>query len=459
MDALDTLRDPGGIAGAAALVERIGELERAKNAAAAEQARLALELLSVRKAEAAAQHRPVKGVARSVAAEVALARRESPSRGARLLSLAWALEAELPATMKLFAAGEISEYRASLVARETACLSRGDRALVDAALSGRLAGLANGQVVAQARRLGYELDPQSVVERNARAEADRRVSLRPAPEGMALLSALLPVTQGVGVFAALSREAARARAAGDDRGKGQLMADTLVERVIGHSQASHVPIEVQLVITDGALLGTSDVPARVSGYGPIPAAMGRRLAGAAAACDQGWLRRLYAAPGTGRLVAMETKARRFSKGMRRFLALRDVVCRTPWCGAPIRHADHVLPVHAGGVTSIHNGQGLCERCNQVKESPGWHARPGEFGESGGADAGAGAGAGAAAGGSVTIRTPSGHYYASMPPPLPHENAADESTPSPDNDHDANDSRLDTVLRRLPFPLDLSWRVA
>ncbi|MCT7364313.1 hypothetical protein A7G45_15690 [Mycolicibacterium llatzerense] len=84
------------------------------------------------------------------------------------------------------------------------------------------------------------------------------------------------------------------------------------------------------------------------------------------------VRRLYAQPGTNKLVAMESKARTFPKGLARFIALRDQICRTPYCNARIRHTDHVTPHHHDGPTSVHNGQGLCEHCNYVKEEPGWH---------------------------------------------------------------------------------------
>ncbi|MCW3157081.1 HNH endonuclease [Micropruina sonneratiae] len=413
-------------ASAAAIVKRITALERVKNAAAAEQARLAVELRRLREAEARATRHRLRRVPSSVAAEIGLARRESPHRGAQLLGLAWVLHAELPCTLRLFEAGEISEYTASLVARETACLSQADRAVVDAALAGRLAHLSNSQLTAEARRIGYELDPAGVVERTARAERDRRVTLRPAPDCMAQLTALLPVVQGVAVFAALTRAAATERASGGSRTKGQVMADTLVERLTGQTSAEAVPVEVQLVITDQALFGLSDTAARVPGHGPVPAAIGRRLAASASNAGQGWLRRLYARPGTGELVAMESRARRFPKGMRQFLAVRDAVCRTPWCGAPIRHADHVRPVRDGGTTSIANGQGLCERCNQVKESPGWYARRGPDQV-------------------IGLRTPTGHRFVSRPPPLPYEAGS------------GDDSILERRVRLAP--VDLSWRGA
>ena len=55
-------------------------------------------------------------------------------------------------------------------------------------------------------------------------------------------------------------------------------------------------------------------------------------------------------------------------------AVRDQVCRIPWCGAPIRNIDHIRPFHQGGPTAADNLQGLCEACNQAKEAPDWIPR-------------------------------------------------------------------------------------
>ena len=52
------------------------------------------------------------------------------------------------------------------------------------------------------------------------------------------------------------------------------------------------------------------------------------------------------------------------------LVLRDDVCTTPWCDAPIAHADHPQPVRDSGPTDWRNGSGKCARCNHVKEAPG-----------------------------------------------------------------------------------------
>lgn len=243
------------------------------------------------------------------------------------------------------------------------------------------------------------------------------------------------------------------------------MADELVERVTG-TPGGITGVDLQLVMTDRALFQGDVEPARLAGYGIVPAEWarkailntgitilngnprgcrenaahcgdarnsargeggnGRGLAAAgeggngralAAAGEAGvgrelaapggeadlpvWLRRLYTAPGTGELVAMDSRARLFPPGLRRFLQARDDLCRTPYCDAPIRHYDHVLAYHNNGPTSGANGQGLCEACNHTKEAPGWKARtvPGPRH-------------------TVRITTPTGHAYQSTAPPPP-----------------------------------------
>ena len=70
---------------------------------------------------------------------------------------------------------------------------------------------------------------------------------------------------------------------------------------------------------------------------------------------------------------MQAKAEAFPPALRQLLVFRDQTCRTPWCDAPVRHADHARRRADGGETSAGNGQGLCEQCNYVKEAQGWAA--------------------------------------------------------------------------------------
>jgi hypothetical protein len=367
------LSDPNGSWDESALVEGIATLEKFKAAAAARQARLAVALDTARRADEAAAGLPAARRGRGVAAEVALARRDSPARGGRHLGFARALVNEMPHTLAALETGALSEWRATIAVRESACLDVEDRRRLDAELCSdvtRLDGMGDAAIAAAARAIAYRLDPHSVVDRAARAQEDRTVTIRPAPDTMTYVTALLPVAQGVSIYAALKREA---DVCCDGRSRGQVMADTLVERVTGRPAEQPVPVAVNVVISDQALVGVGNPAAVIAGYGPVPSALARKII-ADAVADQrshATLRRLYATPATGALVALESRARVFPKGLADFIGVRDQRCRTPYCDAPIRHRDHAKPHRKGGTTSAVNGLGLCERCNYVKESDGW----------------------------------------------------------------------------------------
>lgn len=391
----------------AVLLGRIAELERVKAAAAAEQARAAA-VLEARRIDAARAGGPRVSRA-ALGSEIGLARRESPHRGERLMAMARILVADMPCTLAALEAGVLSEHRAELITKEAACLSALDRQLLDVELCADpapLAGLGNTEVSAEAARIVYELDQQTVLDKMTRARAARHVRFRVARDGMMSMTVLLPAAHGQLVRQTLAREAASVVAAGSGRGRAQVMADVVVERVTGRNPVeSPVPVTVNLVLSDQTLLTGGEEPAQLDGYGPIPAVLARDLVLAAAADEKAGaaVRRLYAQPGTGKLVAMESKARAFPKGLARFIALRDQICRTPFCNARIRHTDHVTPHVKSGPTSAHNGDGLCEHCNYVKEEPGWQAAASydRYGRH-----------------TIALTTPSGAVYTSTAPPTP-----------------------------------------
>ena len=122
-------------------VEAIRALEELVCTATAAQARLAAELDASQRAVQAAAGVPAARQGRGVAAQVALARRESHHRGRLHLGLAKAVCAELPYTWTAWRTGRITEWTATLIARETACLSREDRVAVDALVAGDAEGL------------------------------------------------------------------------------------------------------------------------------------------------------------------------------------------------------------------------------------------------------------------------------------------------------------------------------
>jgi hypothetical protein len=382
-------------------IDQIRLLEELKAVAAAAQLAVTAAFISSQRAAAQAEGIAERRAELGLARQVALARRISPHRAQREVGWACILTTELPRTFAALRHGRTSERRALVLTRETAWLPLEHRLAVDAELGPRLESLGDRAVEGEARRIGYRLDPAGAVERIRHAEKDRRVGLRPAPDSMVRLTALLPVAQGVACYAALVRAADGCTATGDERGRGQLMADTLVERITGRAAAADVPVEVHLVITDEALLGGGDEPAEISGHGPIPAGTARRLITDPDPATPRWVRRLYRHPRTGDLVALESRRRLFTAGQRRLIELRDQRCRTPWCDAPIRHIDHIVPFARQGPTTVDNGQGYCAACNYAKEAPGWNARI-DNSDNGGRHR-------------VVLTTPTGHEYESEPP--------------------------------------------
>ncbi len=369
----ENLFDINPVAGEADLRAKIEQFEQMKSAAAAAQARATALWAAKRLAAEDAAGVPPAKRGRGLAAEIALARHDAPTRGNTHLGMARALVHEMPHTLAALQCGALSEWRATLIVRESACLSVEHRRQLDSELCAdvsRLAGWGNARIEAEAKRIAARLDAAAVVDRSAKAAEDRNVTIRPAPDTMTYVTVLLPVAQGVAVYATLKRSADTTF---DNRSRGQVMADTLVERVTGKPADQPVSVALNLVMADTTLAGDDQAPAWLDGYGPIPAGLACRLTGDAVAdaSAKATLRRLYRHPGSGQLVAMESRSRFFPEGLARFIGLRDQTCRTPYCDAPIRHRDHAVPKHAGGQTTAVNGLGACEACNYTKEAPGW----------------------------------------------------------------------------------------
>ena len=151
-------------------------------------------------------------------------------------------------------------------------------------------------------------------------------------------------------YAALVREAdRRARVGRNSRGKGHVLADTLIERVTGQGAAADVPVAVEIGMPAETLLGEADTPAHLVGYGPLPAAHVRRFLRDSEAAA--WVRRplraarLRSARGDG---LAPTAVRRSAPSLRGRCATSSAGCRgaTP----RIRHVDHPVPHRSDGST-------------------------------------------------------------------------------------------------------------
>src|SRR5690606_14476834 len=414
-------------------VDMLGELEAVKSAVTATQARLAVALDQATRAdeERGGVRRERRG--RGVPGQVGTALRISPRAGGGFVSTARVWVTLMPHTFAALQAGILSPWRAGLLVRETSHLSPEHRGLVDEQLCGpggreALAGLGTRRVVAGVEELAARWDVHACLKRNAKAVGERRVSLRPAPDLMVYLTALVPMVEGVQAYAQLKADAEAIKAAGqarpsgttggagaggagagEARGVGQIMADTLVERVTGRGpgEASQVPVTVNLLVSDRTLLAGGGDPGVVvegaaGGAGVVPAPVARSLVAGGIDAGAAWLRSIYVSP-RGRLLATSSTSRFFPPGLSALLRAREQgICAMPWCDAPVRHLDHVTPHAQGGVTSLGNGQGLCAGCNHGKQAPGWVQKCVEVeGRHG-----------------VETRTPTGHTYVTVAPTPP-----------------------------------------
>lgn len=299
------LSDPAAAGDADEALLLIRELEEAKNAATATQATLSVLVHDAQTAADRARGIHADETARVVGSQLGLARRISPRLGSRFLGVARAV-AEMPHTGAALRAGVIGEWQATQLVAQTAFLSLDDRQRVDESVKELLGKVSDRRLTAATQAAAYRADPEAFTARRAKAESERRVSLRPAPDCMTLLTALLPVADGVACYAALNRAGQIPTSPDDTRGKGARTADTLVERITGRparlataaaitpqhdatsadpgkqpsgpdsgQQKFPSPVAVNLLVPMEALTG--DAEGHLDGFGSIPADLVREF--------------------------------------------------------------------------------------------------------------------------------------------------------------------------------------
>ena len=390
-------------------IDRLDRLERARSAVASVQVAETVRFARSQAKEQLAAGVHPKKLGQGIADQIALAFRVSPWEGSRRLNMAKALWFDLPQTYALLTSGELRERAAEHVVTETRHLDAEQRRTVDAQVAtAKLARMGLRSAAACARKHAYEADPAGFVERGRTERKHRRVSIRPAPDTMAWLSAYLPAEQGVACWAALRQHTDALKASGDERSRDQIMADTLVERLTGQASAQDVPVEVNLMMPWDTLLDPSAPgSALIPGHGPLPGPIARDLILSTKGLR--WWRRLFTKPATDGggsvLVGGDPIRRRFGGWLEQLIRLRDQTCRDPFCDAMIRHIDHIRPYRVGGPTDLINGRGECERGNHVREMPGWRVDLLEPGLGGRPH-------------TIVITTPTGHRYHGEAPQPP-----------------------------------------
>lgn len=395
-------------------INELVALERLIATATARRARVSVEFRASQLASQQAQgvHKSLLG--KGIADQIALARRISPHAASHQIALVTAICQDLPRTMQLWMRGQIDERTATGVAKQVFCLDSPDRRAIDRLLADGLGEMSAKRAEQAARGAAARRCPEAIAARARKAPNERRVTIRPSEDMMVYLTALLPVGEGVATYAALDK-IARDRLPGEERSRGQLMADALFQRVTGYRSVDQIPLQVILTMPAQTLVSAGAGPGRIGGS-VVPAEIARELLIRATAEQKVAVRRLFTDPCTGNAQNIDSSSRTFDGVLREFVGARDQFCRTPYCEAPIRHVDHVVRHADGGPTNAMNAQGLCERCNYAKEAPGW--RHNVAAPRSGIDH------------TVIITTQTGHVYRSQSPPVLDKPLLARSTQSP-----------------------------
>lgn len=386
------------------VIDRLSSMERARCRIVFEEYELAVELLRERVTERLVAGLPQERWEIGVAAEIGLALRTSVTKATGLLSRGRELHTNLRHTRERLRDGDLAPEAVPIIVHGLSHLDEELRREADAVLCAdpaTLAGVGLGRLHDKVEQVAYQLDKQGTVDRKAQAEKNRRVTIRPVPDGLARISLLLPLAQAVGAYAALRKTADSLAGVGTEvRNRAQIMADTAFARLTGREAVSGQPVTVNLTMPAEVLLGGAPGTAHLRDGGSLPAEIARTIVGRATGAGLAWVKRLYVTPETGAVVGLDSRARRFPEGLADLIAARDQYCRTPYCDAPIAHTDHVRRHATGGPTDLENGQGLCAACNYAKEGLGWQSRQVE--DPSGRH-------------TVETRTPSGHVHRSTAP--------------------------------------------
>lgn len=339
---------------------------------------------------------PVVAQEMAVAAEIGCVLALGPRAAGSFLATSHALTSSLPRTLEALQSGTLSWQHAMVLADETASLDVAGAAALEAhfldpeapdAARGCPAGeLPAHRFRVKARTWRERHHAESIEKRHARGVAERRVEFRPDRDGMAWLGAYLPADQAMSGWNRLTVAARGLQGPGEDRTMPQLRADSFAAAILGSTSGSgtsaasgtghHSPsvrAEVLVTVPVFALMGLTDEPAMLDGYGPVPASMARRLVADGAASFY----RVLVDPRDGAPLEIGRKSYRVPRAMRAWLRMRDGKCPFPGCSNTSldTEADHLLAWHHGGTTGISNLGQPCPKHHRLRHTTGWKPTP------------------------------------------------------------------------------------
>jgi hypothetical protein len=345
--------------------------------------------------------------------EIAATLRWSTRKATNELRYADQLVHRLPTVHAALAAGAIDQPKARAFVDQLACLDqRPAQVVAERLLAAGAASWDLRTLVDKLRRRAIAEDPPAAARRYAQRLSERRVQARVHPDGTADLSALnLPPNRVAEITERITAIARTAKRQGDARTIDQLKADTVTDLLAGtgigatppapvtnpgpaplpatgrseDEPAANVPLPgprrgvVELTAPLSALIGLSQAPGNLAGFGPVVADIVRRIV--AEDPDAQWRFSIYddldregqlAYHGiTSARPDSDTGRNGFSAADAAFLRARDRTCRGPQgCHTPACQLDHTIAKVDGGGHHRGNGGPLCTRDHIFKHQSG-----------------------------------------------------------------------------------------
>jgi hypothetical protein len=339
--------------------------------------------------------RPQEYAADEVRFALTLTRRAADT----LMGMAYRLVECVPAAQEALRCGRIDLARARVLVEETASLPEAAARQVVNLVLPAADGLTTGQLRARLRRLVITADPDAAARRQREALTRRRVEHGLDHDGTATLAGCqLPPDRAAAAAARLDALARAVKQAGDARTLDELRADLFLDILDGRHTPSAPPAPtggVEVVVPLTTLIGLSEEPGEIKGWGPVLAEVARKVTDRQ--YDRSW--RFTVTDGSGAVRAHGPLRRRPTAGDAALVRARDRTCRAPGCRTPAHQSDldHTLAWEDGGPTTPANLGVLCRHCHGYKHSDGValvQPTPGTF----------------------VWRTRLGHTYTTGPPP-------------------------------------------
>ncbi|WP_051972968.1 HNH endonuclease signature motif containing protein [Cryobacterium sp. MLB-32] len=290
------------------------------------------------------------------------------------------LQHRLPATREALRRGDISYRHAQIIIENAVSLPpEAWKVFEDEALRNSET-LTVPQLRKKAIKVRELTHPESIAIRHQKALADRNFWVSPGRDGMGYLEMTLSNEDATAIANRVEALAKNLKVNDETRTLAQLrtdcVTDLLLHGVTDTGLGAGIRANVFVTVPVLTLMGTSEEPGTLEGFGPIDPETARRLAGTATSFT-----RILVHPETGAVLSFGRTKYKVPEDLRNWLRLRDGTCRAVGCNrrATDCDIDHTIAWEHGGETVFSNLSSLCRPSHRVKHETGWSVVQGEDG--------------------------------------------------------------------------------